>query len=58
MFDLVRWIRARILRWEVHILCLGSDREITGAVTKQAMFDMYKASKEDDMLMNVPRNHL
>ena len=48
-FDLVRWIRARRLQWLGHILRMGSERKL-----KQAIFEMFKARSEGDMLMDVP----
>ena len=49
-FDLIKWIRARKLQWLGHILRMGSERKI-----KQAIFEMYKAPQQGDMLMDAPR---
>ena len=48
-FDLVMWIRARRLAWAGHILRMGTERRL-----KQALFEMFKAPQEGDMLMDVP----
>ena len=48
-FDLEKWIRARKLQWLGHIMRMGSERML-----KQAIFEMYKASQEGDMLMDAP----
>ena len=49
-FDLLKWIRARKLQWLGHILRMGRERKI-----KQAIFEMYKAPQQGDMLMDAPR---
>ena len=49
-FDLVSWVRARRLQWLGHILRLDSDRMI-----KQAVFEMFKAPTDGDLLMDAPR---
>ena len=49
-FDLVAWIRARRLQWLGHILRLGPERMI-----RQAVYEMYKASRSGDMLMDAPK---
>ena len=48
-FDLVMWIRARRLAWAGHILRMGPERKL-----KQALFEMFKAPQEGDMLMDAP----
>ena len=48
-FDIVRWIRARRLQWLGHILRMGTERML-----KQAVFEMFKAPKEGDLLMDAP----
>ena len=47
-FDLVMWIRSRRLQWAGHILRQGPERKI-----KQALFEMFKAPAEGDLLMDV-----
>ena len=48
-FDLVAWIRARRLQWLGHILRMGSERKI-----KQAVFELFKAQTEGNLLMDAP----
>ena len=48
-FDLLKWIRARKLQWLGHILRMGTERKV-----KQAIFIMYKAPQQGDMLMDAP----
>ena len=48
-FDLLRWIRARRLRWVGHILRMRDDRLI-----KQALHTIYDNRKEGDILMDIP----
>ena len=48
-FNIVRWIRARRLQWLGHILRMGTDRKL-----KQAVFEMFRAPKEGDLLMDAP----
>ena len=49
-FDLVTWIRDRRLQWVGHILRLGKEHKL-----KQAVFEIYKAPSEGDLLMDVPK---
>ena len=48
-FDLVAWIRARRLQWVGHILRMGPERMV-----KQAVFELFKAPTEGNLLMDVP----
>ena len=48
-FDLVAWIRARRLQWLGHILRMGPERKI-----KQAVFELFKAPTEGNLLMDAP----
>ena len=48
-FDVVKWIRARKLQWLGHILRMGPQRKV-----KQAIFEMFKARRHGDMLMDAP----
>ena len=48
-FDLVRWIRARRLKWLGQILRLGPERLI-----KQAVYEMFMAPQAGDLLMDAP----
>ena len=50
-FDLVDWVRARRLQWLGHILRMGTDRML-----KRAVFEMFKARKPGDMLMDPPEH--
>ena len=43
------WIRSRRLQWTGHILRMGPERKV-----KQAVFEMFKAPTEGDLLMDVP----
>ena len=49
-FDLLRWIRARRLQWLGHILRMGKDRKL-----KQAVFELYKAPSQGDLMMDAPK---
>ena len=49
-FDLLRWIRARRLQWLGNILRMGQDRKL-----KQAVFEIFKAPSEGDLLMDAPK---
>ena len=51
-FDLIRWIRARRLQWLGHILRMGPERQL-----KQAVYEMFRAPKEGDLLMDVPERN-
>ena len=48
-FDLLLWIRARKLQWLGHIMRMGTERKL-----KHAIFEMYKAPQQGDMLMDAP----
>ena len=48
-FDLPRWIRARRLQWLGHILRMEDDRKL-----KQAVFEIFKAPSQGDLLMDAP----
>ena len=49
-FDLLRWIRARRLQWLGHILRMDSERKL-----KQAVFEMFRAPRPGDLLMDAPK---
>ena len=49
-FDLLRWIRARRLQWLGHILRMGDERKL-----KQAVFELFKAPSQGDLLMDAPK---
>ena len=49
-FDLLRWIRARRLQWLGHIMRMGKDRKL-----KQAVYEMFRAPKPGDLLMDAPK---
>ena len=49
-FDLLRWIRARRLKWVGHILRMPDARLI-----KQALHTIYDNLKDGDILMDIPR---
>jgi hypothetical protein len=49
-FSLINWIRSRRLQWVGHILRMGTDRKV-----KQAVFEMFKAPTEGDILMDAPK---
>ena len=49
IFDLLRWIRARRLQWLGHIMRMGDDRKL-----KQAVFEIFKAPSQGDILMDAP----
>ena len=48
-FDLVKWIRSSRLQWLVHILRMGPERNL-----KQTVFEMFKARRDGDLLMDAP----
>ena len=50
-FDIVKWIRARRLTWLGHILRMGPER-----LLKRAVFEMYKAKTDGDLLMDAPQH--
>ena len=50
-FDLVKWVRARRLQWLGHILRMGPDR-----LLKRAVFEMFKAPQDGDLLMDAPKH--
>ena len=49
-FDLVKWVRARRLQWLGHILRMGTERMI-----KQAIYEIFMARQDGDMLMDAPK---
>ena len=49
-FNLVKWIRARRLKWVVHILRIEDSRML-----KQALQVIYDNRQEGDILMDVPK---
>ena len=50
-FNLVKWIRARRLKWVGHILRLEDSRMI-----KQALQVIYDNRQEGDILMDIPKH--
>ena len=56
-FDLVKWVRARRLQWLGHILRMdnGMNNERPRMV-KKAIYVMFKARSEGDMLMDAPKH--
>ena len=49
-FDLVKWIRARRLKWVGQILRMEDSRML-----KQALHQIYEHRQEGDLLMDTPR---
>ena len=51
-FDIVRWLRARRLKWVGDILrTMGTDRML-----KQAIFEMHMSPQDGDLLMDAPEH--
>ena len=49
-FNIIRWLRARRLKWAGQILRMESDRMI-----KQALYGMFMEPHEGDLLMDIPK---
>ena len=49
-FNLVMWIRSRRLQWTGHIMRMGPERKV-----KQAVYEIFRAPSEGDLLMDVPK---